>query len=77
MIVSIVRIVCVCLCVTKALAKDTRGQGRAGFNSMVAFSTNRASPAPAKSNMPIISYDTLLPALINQNSVSEIELKGH
>lgn len=54
--------------------------GKEGFNSMVAFSTNPASPALAKPNMPIISYDTLLSALINpgnQNSVSEIELKGH
>lgn len=47
---------------------------------MVAFSTNRSSPALAKPNMTIISHDTLLAALINQgnqNSVSGIGLRGH
>lgn len=77
MFVSIVNRMCVRVRATTALAKDTHGHIQAGFNSMVALSTNPASPAQAKSNMPIISYDTPLPALIKQNSVSEIELKGH
>lgn len=54
-----------------ALAKDAEALWvvKEGFYSMV-----------AKPNMSIISYNTLLHDLINQgnqNSMSEIELKGH